>query len=245
MNAEAAGRIRKLDVRMGVPDIGDDEYVYPVARLLIDGQDLLADVGKWRWPYVPWPAQELLTDDAPLLAAEPPRRVVVYVQSPDPCGLAPQISRDGDVVIWSDFHEVCEAGDEPLDLLRADTWSPVTLPDLVFDAGQYTAEVQRATAAREWLSDPWQTALLLRTYLRDDPLTPGDEWDLGFTEPDREHVLQYHISYWTEDLHAVATVSLTAPPGLPEQQARAMYDHLLTTPTARWPTTRHIPAPER
>jgi hypothetical protein len=42
-----ARRIRRLDIRMAVPDIGDEEYLYPVARLLIDGEDLLADVGKW------------------------------------------------------------------------------------------------------------------------------------------------------------------------------------------------------
>jgi hypothetical protein len=187
----------------------------------------------------------LLTDDVPLLATEPPRRVVVYVQSPDPCSLAPQISGHGDVVIWGDFHNMCEAGDGPLDLRPADSWSPVDIPDLVFDARQYTAEVRRATAAREWESDPWQTALLLRAYLRDDPLTPGGEWELGFTEPDRDQAGRYLITYWTEDLQAVTAVSVTAGPGTPEQKAGTMYDYLLATPTARWPSTRHIRGTDR
>ena len=117
MNGETSRRIRSLEIRMGVPDIGDDDYVYPVARLLVDGEDVLAGVG--RRGYVPWPAHMLLTGNVPLLAAQPPRRVVVYVQSPDPCGLAPQISRERDVVAWTDFHEVCEH--DPLDLTRADS----------------------------------------------------------------------------------------------------------------------------
>lgn len=71
------------------------------------------------------------------------------------------------------------------------------------------------------------------------------EWELGFTEPDREHAQQYRITYWTEDLSAVATVFLTAAPGTPEQQARTMYDYLLATPTVDWPTTRRVRTKDR
>jgi len=60
---------------------------------------------------------------------------------------------------------------------------------------------------------------------------------VGFAEPDREPGNQYRLTYWTEDLHALAVVPLTATPGSPEQQARAMYDFLLATPTASWPIT--------
>jgi hypothetical protein len=237
MSADAARPVSRLEIRLGVPDIGDDDYFCPVARLLIDGQDVLATVGRWR--YVPWPAHELLTEKAPLLSAELPRRVVVYVQSPDPGGLAPQIGCDGDVVVWGDFQEVHGFGDDPLDLRHAYSQSPVALPDLVFDARQYTAEVQRATAARAWESGPWRTAVLLHGYLRDYALTPGEEWEGGFAEPDGQHAQQYRITYWTEDLQTVATVSLTAAPGQPEQQARMMYDSLRATPTSRWPLVQH------
>lgn len=137
---------------------------------------------------------------------------MLYVEPWGPCGLAPQIRGQGGVVAWSDFHTVCEPADDPLDMSQAWDWSPVPLPDLAFDARQYTAEVQRATAAREWDSAPWQTALLLLACLRDEPLTPGHQWDLGFTEPDREHPGRYRVTYWTADLHAVTTVSLTTGP---------------------------------
>ncbi len=240
MSANEPAAVSRLEIGMGVPDIGDDEYVYPVARLLIDGNDPLAEIGTYG--HVPWPAHMLLTDSAPLLPAEPTRRVILYVESPDPGGLAAVISGQGGVVVWSDFQEVHEAGDDPVDFSEVYSWSHLGLPDQVFDVSQYTAEVRRATAAREWESGPWQTALLLRTYLRDGRLTLGDEWELGFTEPDGEHARQYRITYWTEDLSAVATVSLTARPGSAEQQARTMYDYLVTTPAARWPSAHHISA---
>jgi hypothetical protein len=249
MTTDAAQPIRRLDIRMGVPDVGHNDDPYPVARLLIDGVEMLAPADKWS--YAGWPAELILTDNFPLLPAELPRRVIVYVQPPEPGGLAPQISGDGDAVVWSDFHTVYEARDDPLDFSKAYSWSPVGVPDLVFDARQYTAEVRRATAAREWESDAWQAALLLRAYLLGDPLTPGDEltpgheWEVGFTEPDREYAQHYRVTYWTSDLRAVTTVSLAAPPGAPEQQARIMYEYLLSTPTDRWPCTQHTNSEDR
>jgi hypothetical protein len=249
MNADAVRPISSLEIRMGVPDIGDDDFVYPVARLLIDGQDPLAAAGKFG--HEPWPAHTMLTGSAPLLPADPPRRVVVYVESPDPGGLAALISRDGDVVVWSDFHEVYQAGGDPLDFSDAYSWSPLGLPDLVFDARQYTAEVERVTAAREWESDAWQAALLLRAYLLGGPQTPGDEltpggeWEVGFTEPGRHHGQRYHVTYWNTDDRTVATVTLTAESGPPELQARAMYDYLLGKPAASWPCTVTTRPPSR
>ena len=231
---------------MSVPDIGHHDEPYPVAQLLIDGVDELAPVGKWL--YAGWPAELILTENFPLLPSDPPRRVIVYVERPDPGGLAPQISGDGEVVVWSDFHEVYEAYDDPLDFSHAYSWSPVGVPDLVFDARQYTDEVRRATAAREWESDSWHAALLLHAYLDGDPqtpgdeLTPGDEWEVGFAEPDREHARHYRVTYWTTDQRSVTTVTLTAEPGPPEQQAQTMYEYLLATPLDQWPSTRHVRA---
>jgi hypothetical protein len=250
MSTDAVGPIRRLEIRMSVPRIGDDEEPYPVAKLLIDGVDVLAPVG--HWGYAGWPAEFILTDNFPLLPAASPRRVIVYVEPPDPGGLAPQISGDGDMVVWSDLREVYQVGDNPLDFSGAYSWSPVGVPDLVFDARQYTTEVRRATAAREWESVSWQAALILRACLvggdpmaPGDDLTPGDEWQVGFVEPDRDHAQHYRVTYWTEDLRAVASVSLTAAPGPPEQQARSMYEYLLATPTDDWPSTQHTSTEDR
>jgi hypothetical protein len=71
MIADTALPVSRLDIRMGVPDIGDDGFIYPVATLLIDGQDPFAAAGKFG--HVAWPAQLILTGDAPLLSltAEP------------------------------------------------------------------------------------------------------------------------------------------------------------------------------
>jgi len=175
----------------------------------------------------------------PLLPARPPRRVVRYAQSPDPCGLAPQITGRDDVVIWSDFHDVCGVGADPLGRREARDRTPAALRGLAFDARQYTAEVRRASTAREWECDAGQTALLLRGWLCADPLAPGGDWELGFTEPDRDQAGRYRVTCWTGDLSAVTTVWLTAGPGTPRQQAQAMFGYLLATPAARWPATRH------
>jgi hypothetical protein len=93
--------------------------------------------------------------------------------------MAPLVSRQGDLVVWSDFHEAYEAWDGPLDFSRVSNWSPLSVRDLAFDASQYTAEVNRATAAREWESEAWQAALLLRAHLLGDPHRPGDELTPG------------------------------------------------------------------
>jgi hypothetical protein len=104
--------------------------------------------------------------------------------------------------------------------------------------------VNRATAAREWESEAWQAALLLRAHLLGDPhtpgdeLTPGDDWEVGFAEPDGQH---YRVTFWAADLRTVFTVTLTAEPGPPEQQALAMYQHLLETPVGSWPGERISP----
>jgi hypothetical protein len=37
------------------------------------------------------------------------------VESPDPGGIAPLFSGDGDVVVWNEFREAYEAWDDPLD----------------------------------------------------------------------------------------------------------------------------------
>lgn len=61
-------------VVLGVTDIGDEKYVYPVARLVIDNEDLLADANKRGYkPGLRRRCTEVLTDGA--LDETPPCRV--------------------------------------------------------------------------------------------------------------------------------------------------------------------------
>jgi hypothetical protein len=111
----------------------------------------------------------------------------------------------------------------------------VGIPDLVFDAGQYRAEVARVTADLSWETDELRTDRLLRRHLRQ-----GREhlaalgWKLEFTKLRRAGGFRV-VFQDTENEQIV--MDLPAGQGTPEDQARAMADFLLTTPSARWPVT--------
>jgi hypothetical protein len=193
----------------------------------------------------------ILRDDFPLLPADPPRRVIVCGNDPEgPLGLAPVISAHGDIVTWTDFRDFWEedGGDSPFLGPGADSGTPVQIPDLAFDAGQHTAEVRRATAAREWESGAWQTALLLEQYvaeylqqsidLRVWESAPDRDWELCFAEPDSEEPGRFLVTYWDPCLDEVIIVALTAGHGTPEDRARKMAGFLQDTPADRWPVAQ-------
>jgi hypothetical protein len=174
-------RRHRLDLRVGITDeYGLPDYL-PVVKILIDGQDLLAGPhGPARDDYYGSPPAALLEDDLPLLPAESPRRVVLYVCSCGDAGdgcIAPIIGTSGGVVTWTDFRRCWHSGhgfDPPVLELYPQASQPIAVPDLAFDREQYRAEVQRVAAAREWESNRWRTALLLDEYLH-----PGRPWSLG------------------------------------------------------------------
>jgi hypothetical protein len=43
---DATRQVRRFDIRMGTRDITSSGYLYPVAHILIDGQDLFAGAGR-------------------------------------------------------------------------------------------------------------------------------------------------------------------------------------------------------
>jgi hypothetical protein len=183
----------------------------------------------------------------PLLPGHAPRRVVLYVDScgfAGCCCIAAIIRGSGGRVIWSDFRECHDSGPGfgPLVLeLYPDASKPAEFPDLVFDEAQYITEVQRVSAAREWESDRWRTALLLAEYLH-----PGHPWSIGqdlypgWAEPRDANGDGFLVVLWGENEDHGVAVTLAAGPGSPEQRARSMADVLMTTPTDHWPVIRRM-----
>jgi hypothetical protein len=245
---------RRLDLRLGIPDPGDPPDVYPVVQILIDGEEILTDANpERRYNYIGSPPEALLGPDEPLVAYEPGRRVVLYV---DACGvptagaLAPVITGHDDVVVWSDFREFVDIDEAPV-IGRlpehAQSW-PVAFPDLVFDAAQYLTEVRRASADWEAESNPWRTARLLDEYLSEDPWSLGGMRELGWVEPGAEGTGTFLVTVFDQDLQRSAVIRMAPGPGTMQEQAREMARELMARPTGQWPAfqpVRYDPTPNR
>jgi hypothetical protein len=178
------------------------------------------------------------------LPAEPARRVALYI---DGCGdpgfgcIAPVISTSNGLVIWNDFRNVMNIDEAPiLELYPAQSTS-LSVPEQIFDARQYSGEVMRISAAREWEAPPWRTALLLDDYLSADPWSLG-QWQLGWVEPVQSEADAYSVTCWDENVETGIITIIKPRPGTPEQRAREMADFLIATPTNRWPRARPIHA---
>jgi hypothetical protein len=105
-------------------------------RPLIDGQDLLAQAFN-EGPGVD--PRYLLSAERPLTAAEPPHEVCLAGAecTVGCCGaLYMAIRRDNDQVVWDEW--------------RNPDSDDVDRPEIRFDAEQYDAEVERATAHHHW-----------------------------------------------------------------------------------------------
>jgi hypothetical protein len=160
-------------------------------------------------------------------------------------GLAPVISASGGLVVWSDLAHFMDMDDAPVIDEDQDgllSRHPVGVPDRVFDAAQYTAEVRRASAAREWESDRWRAAQLAGEYLSPDPGwdLAGSGWDLGWIEPAGEDGTQFAVMCWDENLDRGIETTLTISAGTPEGRAGHIAAYLLTTPAEQRPVTRRI-----
>jgi hypothetical protein len=139
-----AGKIKHLSLQLGSPDTAGGPEARPVVKLLVDGIEGLAVVrGRTFSGFRPG---EILGPDAPLLPAEPARHVPLYVETggtPATGCIAALIHTYGDYIAWNDFRlfdSVYAPAMQPDPLDGA----PFGMPQ-VFDGGQYTAEVQRAS----------------------------------------------------------------------------------------------------
>lgn len=153
-------------------------------RLLVDGEDVLADV------FTEGPGEDpryLLVPDGPLIAASEPREVrLAEADCTEGCcgALYVTIRRDGDHVIWNEWRNPYE--DE------------VDLPEFRFDAQEYGAEVERATKDHNW---EWPARTVAR--LLEQDLRERKEWlarwecELGAvsawpSEPDQINLFLFH-----------------------------------------------------
>lgn len=150
----------RIEVERSVPN-------YPTVHLLVDGERVLEVDGNSE---ANDPADIL--DTGALVPTDPPTRVAFYGCG---CGtfgcsvVAGLVRRRGDTISWSDFRSITGAYNsalpEPED--RPDPLGPVAafpdadvfhrshdLPTIRFDAGQYLAAVEAATADRSWETRP-------------------------------------------------------------------------------------------
>jgi hypothetical protein len=145
------GQVHRLELRVDqargwrVPDA-------LVVRILVDGEEAFARTAARA--YMGFNAAEILDPDvAPLLPAEPARRIAVYrcCCGEPGCGcVAPLIREHGGYVAWSDFRDYTGVYDEPAAEANPGGGIPLPFPDAAFDAVRYRAEVDRATADRWW-----------------------------------------------------------------------------------------------
>ena len=128
----------------------------PEVRVLVGGDEVLRTSGEER------ASPDGLLASGALLPHDPPRRIAFYGCS---CGefgcsvVAAVVKREGETIAWRDFRTVTGEYHDALPLPHAgpdpaqddDVSShPLDLPDMVFDAEPYLAEVARATADRSW-----------------------------------------------------------------------------------------------
>ncbi|WP_370416541.1 hypothetical protein [Streptomyces fradiae] len=178
-------------------------------RPVVDGHDLLADItSRFRGAS---PRHLLDPDEMPLHAGAMPHEVRLAgggCGEESCCGaLYATVEQDGDDVVWAGWRDPADPG--------------LRLPDLLFDAEQYEAEVRRATADRGWEWPACAVARLLEAALRRraDRLA---RWECELEavwaardEPDRIHVVLMHPGIDPEPGRPWLQFGLTLP----------VYDH--------------------
>jgi hypothetical protein len=232
---QQAGFLRRLDLRVEEIELEPGRPRRTVVTILVDGEDIFTHVdGNDRYDYMGWhPALLLNPDIAPLLPVDPARRVGLYPGRfywvAEAC-ITARITGAGDRVTWSDFRDITGYHGPADQDMGPGVF--LGLPDLVFDAAQYRAEVERATADRFWETDDLKTARLVRHYL----LQAGGHlaasgWRPDFAEARPQEF--WVVFQGSDDTQLI--VELTPEPGTPEQQAAAMSEFLLATPPEQWP----------
>jgi len=146
----------------------------------------------------------------------------------------PLISQTAGQVIWSDFRDYTGVYDSPVPDQQppADAGSRLPLPDAVFDAAQYLAEVDRATTDRWWETPPLLAARLTRRRLDADRSRLAElGWTREYLWPAREPGV-YHLCLRDADDNQIC-LDLTIIAGPAEDQARQLAEVFLRTHTKR------------
>lgn len=238
-----------LGLSFTAPDGNPD---WPAVTVHIDGKAFASVVAPGWSGFDPG---EILGPHSPLLPVHPWRRTAVYRCScrTEGCGvIAPLIAAPTpDVVTWTDFRDYTGVftGPTPLggDPTGGREWD---LPALRFSAGQYLAEIQRATADRSWETPRRATARQVKP-LVEDLLTQAGQTDIdaisvhpahqaeGITITLRHQGLGGTGRWWEYLRIEVATDD-------PEQAARSLAITLAATPVAHWGNTfGYDPRPRR
>ena len=210
-----------------------------MVTILIDGRDLFASVGDHR--FAGFPPSEMLDPDAGvMLPASPERRVAIYRCTCGQAGcacIAPFISQAGQHVRWTDFRDFTGVYDEPTGEDNPAGGMALPLPELVFDADQYLAEVERATGDRSWESPELKTARLARRRLHDGQshLT-GLGWTHDRVWPAYDHGT-FTVTFRDVEDNQLC-VDIAPRPGSPEAQAQEVADLLLASMPGQWPVAQ-------
>ncbi len=209
-----------------------DRPNYPAVMILVDGEDILAQLAGG---FVGFDPADIL-DTGALLPADPPRRVAVYRCGCGEAGcgcVAPVIERTGGSIRWHDFRDFTGVYHSPLDDPAPAGGSPHGLADLEFDAARYLQEVERATADRVWETADRRTARLLLEILRqnDKHLTGLGYWR-GWVAPHWNEPGNFHVEFIGPLGQVLVAFSPTAD--TPEAQADEMARQLLATEPEHW-----------
>ncbi|WP_327352026.1 hypothetical protein [Streptomyces sp. NBC_01304] len=143
-----------LRIAVAVPDPAHSTQVE--TRILVDGHPVVADA----FDAGPAHAPEYLLDPGLLRATDEPHEVELAEAycTEGCCGaLYVTVVREGDTVVWRDWHRSKSTEDAPIP------------PALRFDAAAYDAEVERATEDHSWEWPGRTLARLVRERLRDEP----------------------------------------------------------------------------
>jgi len=227
--------IRRLDLRF---DASEGRPNAPVVRILVDGEELLAQ-GDSSSGFVGFDPQQLLLTRA-LVPTEPPLRVALHQCS---CGLAGcgcvamVIESAGDTIRWTDPRNLVGVYVTPIYDGEGE-WEgePHDFGNIVFDADQYLQEVERATRDRSWETEPLLIGRLLAELLGAARAEFADHgYHLGWVSPWWEDDREFRVEFIGPTGQVI--VGLESSAATPEERPQEMAAALENTPPEVWRVT--------
>lgn len=208
----------------------------PSVTILVDGEDVIGKATGLEG----FDPGEIFGEGSPLIPQNPPRRVAVYRCSCGEAGCACAaclISREGDVVRWSDFRDYVGVYVGPL-LEDEDPGEGTRhrVPDLEFEAEQYLEAVRRATQDKSWETRRRRRARLLKEELvRAHAHFEAMGYTIGWVAPTAD---ENGVSVELKIPNGQVVVRLEADPDLDDEAAALdMAQRLMKTPERRWDVT--------